>query len=215
MFHPKISAKLTAKFWEAFRQQCHRFIAIGYQQALARIQNEPDQETHITGYICEAIKDWFLANPKESQVFFVIDDPVLSDGKRRGKARLKADIIISYAAGARPEFFFEAKRLHKKKAPAVRYIGNEGMGCFISERYASKWQEAGMIGYVQSDTLDFWQVTLQEKVEADSQNLEVAQIEKQVSFSQAFPLEWTSTHRRKQTTPIRLFHILLACHKKM
>jgi hypothetical protein len=161
MTRSKISPKLAVPVWTAFRRHCHRFLAIGYQRALPRILDERDEEPDITGYICEAIKDWFLANPTESFGFFVVDDPILSGNKRVGKDRFKTDIIISYATGSRPEFFFEAKRLHRTKAIASRYSGEGGMGCFINGRYASQWNEAAMIGYVQSDSLEYWHEALQ------------------------------------------------------
>src|ERR1700744_2140568 len=108
----RFSSKLTTPVWAAFRRHCHRFLAIGYQEALSRILNEPDEETDITGYICEALKDWFRAHSKESAGFEVHDDPPLRQKGKTGKRRARTDIIITYAAGVRPEYFFESKRLH-------------------------------------------------------------------------------------------------------
>ncbi len=213
MIPSHISPKIYDTFWGAFRRHSHRFLAIGYQQALPRILDEHGEEPDITGYICEAIKDWFLVHPKESFGFFVVDDPILSGNRRAGKDRFKTDIIISYAAGSRPEFFFEAKRLHRTKAIASRYIGEKGMGCFISGRYASDCHEAAMIGYVQSDTLEHWQTTLQSKIETDRSKLKIDSIDNPVSFQDSFPLEWSSAHQREALAAIKLFHILLDCRK--
>jgi len=207
----RVSSKLANPTWAAFRRHCHRFLAIGYQHALSRIQNEPDEETDITGYICEAIESWFLINPHEAFLFFIKDDPSLSGGGRTGKRRLKMDIIISYAAGKRPEFFFEAKRLHRTKAVASRYIGEKGMGCFISGRYASHCQEAAMLGYVQSDTPQDWQAKLQENVQQQRNDLRLETIAKSVNFEESFPLEWISYHRRAHLPTLSLFHIVLDC----
>ncbi len=213
MSRSHISPKIYVPFWKAFRRNCHRFLAIGYQQSLPQIQNGPDEETDITGYICEAIDNWFRAHPQESFCYFIKDDPPLSGSKRTGKRRLRTDIIISYAAGNRPEFFFEAKRLHRTKVTASRYTNEKGMGCFISGRYASHCHEAAMIGYVQSDTLEHWQTTLQLKVEADRSKLKIDRIDKPVSFQDSFPLEWSSSHRREGVAAVKLFHILLDCRK--
>jgi hypothetical protein len=208
-----ISPKLTVPTWSAFRRHCHRFLAIGYQEALTRIKNDPDEETDITGYICEALEDWFRVNPQESFLFFIKEDPPLSGSSRTGRRRLRTDIILSYAAGKRPEFIFEAKRLHRTKAIASRYTGEAGMGCFTSGRYASQCHEAAMIGYVQSDTLEHWQTTLRSKIEANRFELKVDSIDKRVSFGDSFPLEWSSSHRREAMVTVRLFHILLDCRK--
>ena len=208
-----ISAKLTAPAWSAFRRHCHRFLAIGYQEALPRIKNDPDEETDITGYICEAVDKWFRAHPRESFSFVIQDDPPLRSTDRTGKRRPRTDFIICYAAGRRPEFFFEAKRLHRTKAIASRYTGEAGMGCFISGRYANHCQEVAMIGYVQSDTLEHWQTTLRSKVEENRSQLNVDSIQKRVSFGDSFSLEWSSFHRRKGHVAVRMFHILLDCRK--
>jgi hypothetical protein len=208
-----VSSKLANPTWAAFRRHCHRFLAIGYRQALPRIQSEPDQETDITGYICEAIDDWFREHSEESFLFFIKDDPPLRGGGRTGKRRLKSDIIISYAAGKRPEFFVEAKRLHRTKAIASRYIDEAGMGRFISGRYASHCHEVAMIGYVQSDTPESWQATLQSNVEQQRNDLQLDRIIKSVNFEESFPLEWISYHRRYSLPALSLFHIVLDCRK--
>jgi len=213
MSRSRVSSKLATPTWAAFRRHCHRFLAIGYRQALSRIQNGPDEETDITGYICEAIENWFLVNPQESFLFFIKDDPPLSGGGRTGKRRLKTDIIISYAAGKRPEFFFEAKRLHRTKAVASRYIGEKGMGCFISGRYASHCHEAAMIGYVQTDTPERWQTTLQSNVEQQPNDLQLDRVINSASFEESFPLEWISCHRRFSLPTLSLLHIVLDCRK--
>jgi hypothetical protein len=213
MTAPRLSPKLTTPVWAAFRRRCHRLLAIGYREALPRILKEPDQETDITGYICEALKVWFRQNPNDSPCFDVHDDPPLAGSGKTGKRRARTDIIINFTAGNRPEFFFEAKRLHRKKAPGSRYTEAGGMGCFISGRYASNYGEAIMIGYVQTDTLEQWHGELQGRVQSESKELNLERTEALVKFDLSFPLEWASTHRRNRLGSVRLFHVLLDCRK--
>jgi hypothetical protein len=213
MIAPRLSAKLTTPVWAAFRRRCHRLLAIGYQEALPRILNEPDQETDITGYICEALENWFLENPKEAAGYFVKDDPPLGKSNKTGKRRPRTDIIIGYAAGVRPEFFYESKRLHRKKAVGSRYTAAGGMGCFISGRYASNYHEAAMIGYVQTDTLERWHSELQGRVQNKASELKLENSEATVRFQEEFPLEWASTHCRDGLGSVRIFHLLLDCRK--
>lgn len=213
MTAPRLSPKLTTPVWAAFRRHSHRFLAIGFQEALPRILKEPDEETDVTGYICEALEDWFRQNPRESAGYFVKDDPPLGKSGKTGKRRPRTDIIIGYAAGVRPEFFFESKRLHRRKAIASRYTGTGGMGCFISGRYAKGYTEAAMIGYVQTDTLQSWNEELRKRVQDEMVELELDSTEAVVRFGSSFPLEWTSTHRRGGLVPVKLFHILLDCRK--
>ena len=210
-----ISPKLKAPVWAAFRRHCHRFLATGYNEALRRIQNEPDEETDITGYICESLEKWFRAHPQQSVGFFIKDDPPLGGTGKTGKRRPRTDIIIGYAAGVRPEFYFEAKRLHRSKAVGSRYTSADGMGCFISERYASQYGEAAMIGYVQTDTLERWKGDLEKRIQDEAQQLKLESSDANSSFEDAFPLEWSSTHNRNCRPPIKLFHLLLDCRKAM
>ena len=210
---PSVSPRLTTPVWAAFRRHSHNLLAIGYREALPRILCEPDEETDITGYICEALEVWFLQNPKEAAGFFVKDDPPLRKSGKTGKRRPRTDIIIGYAAGVRPEFFFESKRLHRKKAVGSRYPAAVGMGCFISGRYASNCTEAAMIGYVQTDTLERWHGELQERIRNEGDDLKLERTEASVTFESAFPLEWASTHRRDGHGAVRIFHILLDCRK--
>lgn len=208
-----ISAKLKIPVWAAFRRHCHRFLAAGYNEALDRIRTDPDEETDITGYICEGLENWFRAHPEESYCFFVKDDPPLPGTGKTGKRRSRTDIIIGYAAGTRPEFYFEAKRLHRTKAVGTRYTGAEGMGCFLSGRYASDCLEAAMVGYVQTDTLAAWQIQLQKRVQEEAQDLRLENTELDLNFESAFPLEWASTHGRDGGPSVKLFHVLLDCRK--
>ncbi|HUV63447.1 MAG TPA: hypothetical protein VMW24_06080 [Sedimentisphaerales bacterium] len=215
MTTPRISPKLTTPVWAAFRRHSHYLFTIGYREALPRIHSEPDEETDITGYICEALEEWFLRNPREAAGFFLKDDPPLRKSGKTGKRRPRTDIVIGYAAGVRPEFFFESKRLHRKKAIGSRYTAAEGMGCFISGRYASSYAEAAMIGYVQTDTLERWCAELQQRVRNEAVELKLESTDSSVTFASAFPLEWASTHRRAGLGPIKLFHIVLDCRSSI
>lgn len=213
MTAPRISPRLATPFWAAFRRNTHTLLAIGYREALPRIHSEPDEETDITGYICAGLKKWLRANPGKYDGFDVHDDPHVELPGKTGKRRPRADIIVTYAAGMRPEFCFEAKRLHRTKAVAARYTDVGGMGCFISGRYASSYAEAAMIGYVQTDTLERWHRELQERVRNESADLNQERTEASVKFESAFPLEWASIHRRDGRESVRVFHILLDCRK--
>jgi hypothetical protein len=208
-----IPAELKTPVQAAFRRHCHRFLSIGYAEALGRIRTQPDEETDITGYICEALDKWFRNHPQESVGFFVKDDPPIGGTGKTGKRRPRTDIVIGYAAGVRPEFCFEAKRLHRTKATGSRYTGAEGMGCFVSGMYAHQYGEAAMVGYVQTETLEHWQRSLQKRVQDERRQLRLESTDVDPSFEFSLPLEWSSTHSRQSSPSIRLFHLLLDCRK--
>ncbi len=213
MTAPRVSPQLRTPIWTAFRRHSHNLLAIGYREALPRIRAESDEETDITGYICVAMKEWLRANPGKYDGFDVHDDPPVEQAGKTGKRRPRTDIIITYAAGVRPEFCFESKRLHRTKAVAARYTGAGGMGCFISGRYASSYAEAAMIGYVQTDTMERWCAGLQQRVQNEAVDLVLESTNSSLTFESAFPLEWASTHRRAGLSPVKLFHIVLDCRK--
>jgi hypothetical protein len=213
MSFPPISPKLKTPVRAAFRRHCHHFLSTGYTEALSRIRTEPNEETDITGYICEALEKWFRSHPQQSVGFFIKDDPPVGGTRKTGKRRPRTDIVIGYAAGVRPEFCFEAKRLHRTKAVGSRYTGAEGMGCFISGIYARQYGEAAMVGYVQTGTLEQWQRGLQKRVQDEGRQLKLESTDANLSFESAFPLEWSSTHTRQGDPSVTLFHLLLDCRK--
>ncbi|HZI30955.1 MAG TPA: hypothetical protein VFF11_01370, partial [Candidatus Binatia bacterium] len=159
------------------------------------------------------LKNWLRKNPGKYDGLDVHDDPHVELPGKTGKRRPRADIIITYTAGTRPEFCFEAKRLHRTKARASEYTATGGMGCFISGRYASTYAEAAMIGYVQTDTLERWNDELLNRIKDEAAELELDRTEATVRFGSSFPLEWASTHRRVGFVPVKVFHILLDCRK--
>jgi len=73
--------------------------------------------------------------------------------------------------------------------------------------------EAAMIGYVQTDTPERWQATLQSNLVQQRNDLQMDRIIKSVSFEESFPLEWISCHRRSSLPALSLFHIVLDCRR--
>ncbi len=157
-------------FEELFRTQVHQLLAWGFHDALVRIRSrntKDQQEPAITGFIVEAIKNRrrALDRPKWVRHYAVYDDPAIEEEGKSGMSRPRADIIIEAAAWSGcPEYLFEAKRLRKTGYGAGKYVGKDGMGCFTSGKYASRYDEAAMLGYVQSDSLEYWQTTVKDAI---------------------------------------------------
>lgn len=203
-------------FLPSFRENVHRLIHRGYEDARCRIQHpenkKDEEEPSITGFLAEAIKDRLNAfDPDDDwyKQYSVHDDPPIGTEGRSGKYRSRADLIIESTSKGRPEYVFEAKRLKKRVSD---YTDSDGMGCFISGRYASRYNEAGMLGYVQSDSLEEWKGKVKGKIDQDAEKLNLingTQRDKQVI--DAFPTEWVSEHNRNSLRPITLYHILLDC----
>jgi len=210
-------------FLASFREHAHRLVYWGYKDARHRIQrpenNQDKEETSITGFLAEAINDRIDASDQAwCKHYSVRDDPPVRTPGRSGRARNRADLIIKSTSEGGSEYIFEAKRLKKERLkkkghPVSGYTGLGGMGCFISGKYASRYYEAGMLGYVQSDGLAEWKDKVKRKIDRDAKKLSLitgSQRDEQIIC--AFPLEWVSEHNRNSVgRPITVYHILLDC----
>jgi hypothetical protein len=133
------------------------------------------------------------------------------DARRRGKKRLRLDIeIIQSQSGSRPRFRFEAKRL--RDAPSRReYLGVDGLGCFLDGRYAADNEVAGMLGYVQADTIPTHTEALQQLLATDSKKYGVLSGDQWVPTKLAteLPSFRTSHRRNRKLADITIFHSFL------
>jgi hypothetical protein len=188
-----------------------QLLSWGYNDSRIEVCSTDVQEPAITGFIAEAINKRFRKKPpKWTKVFFVHENkPEPSTSKRSGNSRLKPDIVIQMNVTGRPEFTFEAKRLKAKKFPAKQYTGTDGMGCFIFENYARGYSEAAMLGYVQSDSVEYWKETLLQEINGNSAALGLIPPQDEDPVIPHFPAKWVSRHNRPTMPPITLHHILL------
>lgn len=103
--------------------------------------------------------------------YAIHDDPPLNTGTRKGKHRLRVDIEFERCLrGKRPKYQFEAKRLYKSSSD-TDYIGTSGMGCYFAgdDSYAKGHDEAGMLGYVQSEDEEYWQKRISDGLKKNSE----------------------------------------------
>ena len=198
---------------DTFRLHVHQLVAWGHEEARNRIASNNEQEPDITGYISEAIKDRLVDNCPPWCIYYSIheDMPVKMRG-RSGRSRPRPDIIIETNLGNRPEYIFEAKRLRKNGYGVDKYIDSDGMGCFISGRYAARYDEAAMLAYVQSDSVACWQREVRKAIDDNSKPLSLKPPQRNRNVIDVFPFEWISEHERISVgQPIVIYHILLDC----
>ena len=151
-----------AEYDRLFIPRVHRLIKLGYDR-LESTQYANEQEPAITGDLTESIEA-VLDCPTASWMRFysVYDDPPVNEPKRRGirrrkgRARRRVDIRLdSSEVSPRTRFRFECKRLGRRYNVG-RYLGCDGLGCFLRGEYANEDLRAGMVGYVQSDDEETW-----------------------------------------------------------
>src|SRR5262245_62168224 len=148
---------LRDTYRRSLRTHAHTLIAMGYQELHAQdLVNS--QEPEITGELVRAMREIQerAAAPPWVVYYTIHDDPPLNVPGKRGAKRPRVDIEFERVTrGTRPRLRFEAKRLGRNHGIG-QYLGEDGLGCFISGRYPLTHPEAGMLGYVQSNDETTW-----------------------------------------------------------
>ena len=214
MSSPARSAEWFEFYNGAFCNAVHQLLVWGYLDARPKI-GPSDDEDDITGQIVECVKDRLddPDTPQEYTQFYAVNDqdPVRKSGKR-GKNRPVLDIItVCSMRLPKPEFMFEAKRLKVKGFPIGRYLGPQGIQCFIKGKYAAEYPAAGMIAYMQSHDATRWISQLTRSLAKQAKNLQVTKDLIRIHIHPRLTDELVSCHRRSGNTKILIFHIFLDC----
>ncbi len=159
----------------AFIKQCHQLLELGYCRLDRKTLAFAD-EPSITGELVRAMKEAQEVEdaPAFTRFLFVADDPPQNSLGKFGKRRRRVDIEFEFAPrkGKRPRFHFEAKRLYKS-ASISDYLGPDGLGCFLAGHYAKDQDAAGMLGYVQTESINIWSKKLETAIIIDRTELGV------------------------------------------
>jgi hypothetical protein len=188
-------------------------LAAGYAR-LNRSILQNQEEPAITGFLVQEIRSFLesMEAPAWAARFTVHDDPPINHPGTAGTSRSRVDLEIERAQhGPRPRFQFEAKRLYNKDSVS-EYLGEGGLGCFLSGRYAAGHDDAGMLGYVQAQTARDWVAKIQKRMEGKRRNLLLDEQEDiwQTRADPSFECSYSSLHNRPGK-PIRIHHTFLAC----
>lgn len=211
----KVQLDDSSEYQEAFRKKVFLLLKRGYDGLVtASLRSAAEEE--ITGKLVNKIRDFLedRDSPTWTRCFTIHEDPPINSPGRTGKRRKRVDIEIERVGiGPRPRFSLEAKRLCSPGATAGKYLGPTGLGEFLSGNYASHQNEAGMIGYVQSDTPEAWSAKIKNQFAKKPKN-----------FKTCSDGTWTNTvvirelsycfrskhHRNATLEPITIFHTFLA-----
>lgn len=132
---------------------------------------------------------------------------------KRGKRRPKMDIEFERnQRGPRPRLGFEAKRLGHRHT-VNDYLGEKGMAAFLVEYYPTTHGEAGMLGYVQEDSVAGWSSKLAAEVNGDRERHRfVDWIIPPDSATTSRELSFSSHHTTDTGNALRIVHLLLEFH---
>jgi hypothetical protein len=200
----------------AFLRDVHRLIARGYDETFPS-QQQKTLEEDITKRIVQEITRLIEAKdaPRWMKRYVATDNLPLSLPKKPAKQRPRIDIEILCTRGSpRPRFHFEAKRLGEGN-PVGKYLGEEGLGCFLAGQYARDSDEAGMLGYVQNDTCASWATKIRQAIaRASAKHAVVAGTDwEEVKISPECQDSYRTQHNRWTLgKPVTVYHTLLLFH---
>jgi hypothetical protein len=113
-------------------------------------------ETRIT----KLLRHQYAYDPIIKQLPFQVRRELPIDDPATGEELGRIDLCLLHGNDEDVYFAFECKRLNvtfpsgKFESRAAQYVGPEGIGCFVSQKYASGQQHGGMIGYVFNGDID-------------------------------------------------------------
>ena len=198
---------------QSFVRRVHQLIAAGHSR-LEWTNLRDQEEPTITGLLVKEMRQYIESSraPSWAATLAVHDDPPIEYAGKVGRARPRVDIEFErIQPGPRPRFQFEAKRLNRAESVG-EYLGKDGMGSFLSGRYAAKHGEAGMLGYVQLQPAQTWIVKIQRRMEESRKALyldmegDIWQLRTDPWFENSY-----SSFHRRPGRPIRIHHIFLEC----
>ncbi len=191
----------------SFLRHVHHLIGQGFQ-AISAQDLSAKEEPQITGILTAAIEA-FLECPRSPdwvEQYHIQDERHLGDSEREGKKRLRVDIELSSSQHRpRPRFQIEAKRLRDPAQNSlVAYLGYDGLGSFLSGRYAAAEPWAGMMGFVQSDTTEGW-------IRKIRLELPESSAFRPETFSPRLTDVYRSNHQRSNSDELEVHHFFLNC----
>lgn len=207
------AAPNTHDLRQVFVVRVHQVLQEGYRR-LDAPSLQATAEPAITGELVRSMQGFLrsMDAPDWADHFSVHDDPPVNEVGRQGKERRRIDIRVD-AATPRPGagFAFEAKRLARGYTVS-KYLGDDGLGCFLCGAYARQDDDAGMLGYVQDDDEAYWAKEIEDAMRKDEVSHEISGTNwwETHEFPNGPKHVFVSRHRRPAVgRPIAVYHSLL------
>lgn len=199
-------------YQSSFVRHSHEVLKMGYDRLDSSAYSQ-HQEEDITGELVRSMQDALQDRnaPTWAKNFWAVEEARVNDLTRFGKRRRRIDIEIRKSqVGPRPRFRFESKRLNDTVSRRS-YLGADGLGCFLEGRYANEDDIAGMLGYVQADSIESHALALEETI---ANNRETYAVQEDGRWRSCRILDdltsFQTDHRRAGGLPgISLLHTLL------
>jgi hypothetical protein len=180
-------------------------LQLGYESLRSSDYRDAEEED-ITGDIRKYMKYLTDEAPTERWMarYSVYNEDPVDDGRcvltgeiKKGKRRLLIDVrVVCKRRTPVQSYVIEAKRLYRSDSVA-QYCGEDGLGAFLAGEYAAADDRAGMVAYVQRDTVAVWTKKLEKKTKWG-----------RVVLRRGPPDCFMSEHKRHDGRAIRLFHVM-------
>lgn len=201
-------------YHNAFRKRVFTLLKWGHERLDAGAYKNSEEED-ITGDLVKEIKAILQDRnyPRWISNYTVHEEPRINSLDRKGKHRKRLDIEFERVRhGSRPCYPFEAKRLCAKTHPISKYSGSSGMGEFLAGSYAADKNEAGMLGYIQSDTPEIWAKKAANKFKTDAAKIQMCSGGDWIRVNIINKIEhsYRTVHDRVSVgKPITMYHLFL------
>ncbi|MBN1570704.1 MAG: hypothetical protein JXA73_22875 [Acidobacteria bacterium] len=147
----------AAEWIPLFPEEEIHFILAAVLRSGARLKKS--HETELENDLSDRLRDLLDQDQdfRERPVEIFREIPLYDRRRARQKQRGRADLLFLFSTGAKkpwPCFVIEAKRLNVTfpsgwQSLVSEYVtGDQGMMCFIEERYSTGLANGGMLGYV-------------------------------------------------------------------
>ena len=193
-----------------FRVHAITLIVLGYRR-LSIASLSTAEEDDITGELVRNIR--LVATDPKSPVWvdrYEVREQVPQNvAGVRGKRRPRMDIEVErHYRGPRPCIGFEAKRLGRGKRLNA-YLGTDGLGAFLSGHYPTTHGEAGMLGYVQENSVEHWSGNLARELARGQYQVSAGGEMRTLMTVSEMPL-FFSEHTDSHGKPLSVIHLLLS-----
>jgi len=173
-----------------------------------------EDEPNITGELVRCANEHIdcLSSPEWTKFYDVTEENPEHAQERKGKQRKRVDIVCTLT-GTKPRsrMKFEAKRLKNPGFPAGKYIGQDGLGEFISGNYAPELSVVGMLGYIQSHDSRHWAQELSNVLEREKTQV---CLQKNTRWEEAGFINMDHCYKTRHNRPtvkrdLLVYHLLL------
>lgn len=206
------TTRLREVYVVELREHALALVWMGYQR-MAPAAFAESEEDDITGELVRQIKS--AIEDSEAPVWvehYSVSEQVRSAAPGKlSKRRPIVDVEFErHRRGIRPRLRFEAKRLGRG-AGVSGYLGEEGLGAFLVGHYSRTHGEAGMLGYVQTDTEAIWAYKIAAKLAANPGYCRLAAdgAWRRLDLTSAPQHSYQTAHLDTHDIPLLVVHVLL------